>query len=258
MRILMIRHGDPDYINDSLTEKGWREAQLLAKTAADLDLGTCYVSPLGRAKDTAYCSLKETGKKAKVLDWLREFPAEIDVNIHPKLLSAYPDTRKNEEGSFSKRICWDMVPSYYTKQEELFDRKQWLESEICRLSDTKEVYEHVTEQFDRLLAEYGYVRDGLAYRVEKENTETITFFCHFGLICVLLSRLWNVSPIPLWHGLALAPSSVTEIVTEEREQGIAHFRALRLGDQSHLYAGKEEPSFACRFCETYSNMDQRH
>ena len=45
MRILMIRHGDPDYVNDTLTEKGWREAALLADTAKDLSLGDCYVSP---------------------------------------------------------------------------------------------------------------------------------------------------------------------------------------------------------------------
>ena len=30
MRILIIRHGDPDYAKDSLTEKGWREAEYLA------------------------------------------------------------------------------------------------------------------------------------------------------------------------------------------------------------------------------------
>ena len=51
MRILFIRHGDPDYINDTLTKKGHREAKLLAERAADLNLGSCYVSPLGRAKD---------------------------------------------------------------------------------------------------------------------------------------------------------------------------------------------------------------
>ena len=33
MRILLIRHGDPDYVNDTLTEKGRREAALLAKRA---------------------------------------------------------------------------------------------------------------------------------------------------------------------------------------------------------------------------------
>ena len=33
MRILFIRHGDPDYARDSLTEKGRREARLLADRA---------------------------------------------------------------------------------------------------------------------------------------------------------------------------------------------------------------------------------
>ena len=45
MRILFIRHGDPDYVNDTLTEKGRREAAALAERAAALDLGTCFVSP---------------------------------------------------------------------------------------------------------------------------------------------------------------------------------------------------------------------
>ena len=31
MRILLIRHGDPDYEHDTLTEKGRREAELLAR-----------------------------------------------------------------------------------------------------------------------------------------------------------------------------------------------------------------------------------
>ena len=43
MRILLIRHGDPDYENDTLTEKGCREAELLAKRALSLHMGKCYV-----------------------------------------------------------------------------------------------------------------------------------------------------------------------------------------------------------------------
>ena len=31
MRLLIIRHGDPDYAHDTLTEKGHREAALLAE-----------------------------------------------------------------------------------------------------------------------------------------------------------------------------------------------------------------------------------
>ena len=116
----------------------------------------------------------------------------------------------------------------------------------------------VAAGLDGLLERYGYVREGNHYRVERESTETITFFCHFGITCVLLSHLWKVSPFLLWQTLALAPTSVTEVVTEERQQGIAIFRALRMGDISHLYAGKEAPSFSARFCETYGNEGQRH
>ena len=31
MKLLFIRHGDPDYTNDTLTKKGWREAECLAE-----------------------------------------------------------------------------------------------------------------------------------------------------------------------------------------------------------------------------------
>ena len=72
MRILFIRHGDPDYANDTLTEKGHREAAALAERAEALNMGACYVSPLGRARATAEYSLKRLGKTAETLDWLRE------------------------------------------------------------------------------------------------------------------------------------------------------------------------------------------
>ena len=47
VRLLFIRHGDPDYEHDTLTEKGHREAALLGKLAPSLNLGQCFVSPPG-------------------------------------------------------------------------------------------------------------------------------------------------------------------------------------------------------------------
>ncbi len=257
MKIRLIRHGDPDYVNDTLTEKGKREAGLLAAMAHRLNLGDCYMSPLGRAMHTAEYSLKAVGKEAEIMDWLQEFPVHVDVNDSEILQKAYPDV-EFKDGKFQPRIAWDMVPGYWTEHPEYSHPTQWRESEVAKHSDLVPLYDHVAEEFDKLLAKYGYVREGNHYRVEKESDETITLFCHFGIACVLLSRLWSMSPFVLWHSLALAPTSVSEVVSEEREQGIAYFRALRLGDISHLYAGEEEPSFACRFCETYGNKDQRH
>ena len=38
MRILIIRHGDPNYELDTLTETGWKEAKLVAERLSRLDI----------------------------------------------------------------------------------------------------------------------------------------------------------------------------------------------------------------------------
>ena len=53
MKLLIVRHGDPDYDIDSLTEKGWKEVEYLSQKLSKLDVKAFYVSPLGRAKATA-------------------------------------------------------------------------------------------------------------------------------------------------------------------------------------------------------------
>ena len=73
MRMLFIRHGDPDYVHDTLTEKGRREAALLAEYAPKLNVGECYVSPLGRAQDTASYSLKNSERQRGLWDGSESF-----------------------------------------------------------------------------------------------------------------------------------------------------------------------------------------
>ena len=260
MRLLFIRHGDPDYVNDTLTEKGRREAQLLADIISEYNIDDIYQSPLGRARDTASFSLKALGKEAVTLDWLQEFPAQADPNISEDVRKAYANALKMDEsdGSYKTRILWDMLPSYYGSHPELFDNKEWRDSDLVKASDMVSVYDNVIREFDSLLADYGYVKDGMAYKAVENNDRTIAFFCHYGITSVLLSRLWNVSPFVPLQFTALAPTSVTEVVTEEREKGIATFRTLRMGDISHLFYKGEKPSFSARFCELYENEDERH
>ena len=93
--------------------------------------------------------------------------------------------------------------------------------------------------------------------VNNSNHDTIVLFCHFGVECVLLSHIMSCSPMVFWHNFVALPTSVTTLITEEREKGIATFRCQQFGDISHLYAGGEEPSFAARFCECFDD-DTRH
>lgn len=84
MKILIVRHADPDYSIDSLTEKGWREAEYLSERLSRLPVKAFYVSPLGRAKDTASCTLKKVNARAEECEWLREFQPDIsrpDVTV---------------------------------------------------------------------------------------------------------------------------------------------------------------------------------
>ena len=58
MKLIIIRHGDPDYEHDSLTETGVIEAKLLAgRLAQHKNIAAFYVSPLGRAQATAQYTL---------------------------------------------------------------------------------------------------------------------------------------------------------------------------------------------------------
>ncbi len=260
MRLLFFRHGDPDYTIDSLTDKGRVEAELLAERITSFGIDRAYVSPLGRARATAEYSLKELGIPATTYEWLQEFPALFDANIaNDAARQAYAnELKRNPDGVYEKRIVWDILPSYISGHPELLDVKGWRTSELAEASNAVEVYDHISECFDVFLKEQGYERNGIVYRVREGNEKTLAFFCHFGITCVILSRIWNVSPFVPLQFLAMAPTSLTELVTEEREKGIAIFRTLRIGDITHLTIGGEKPSFSARFCERFENEDQRH
>ena len=241
MRILIIRHGDPDYEKDSLTQKGWHEAELLADKMEKTDVTAFYVSPLGRAQDTASVTLKRLGRSAKTYHWLREFHAPI-----------YDKKTKKPRGP------WDLMPSFFTKDDDLYDVKKWADTEFMKQGRVKQEYRKVSQGLDKVLKAHGYERKDKYYKAVNANKDTIVFFCHFGVECVMLSHLLNISPVCLWQGFCAAPTSVTTLYTEEREKGIAVWRCSSFGDISHLYAGNEEPAFAARFCEIYDDMSQRH
>lgn len=242
MKLLIIRHGDPDYERDSLTEQGWKEAKLLAERLQKLEIRDIYVSPLGRARDTASCTLNKMNRKAVTCQWLREFDAPI---WRPDV----PD---------QKKICWDWLPQDWTRNENHYSYDKWQETPVLREGNVRKEYNWVCENLDHLLAEHGYIREGHIYRAEVPNGDTLAFFCHFGVGCVLLSHLLGISPMVLWHNFCAAPSSVTTVVTEERREGIASFRMLSYGDTAHLYANNEFPSVSARFCEKYENKEERH
>lgn len=251
MKIIFIRHGDPDYVNDTLTEKGIREAKLLAERTADWSSVTqFYCSPLGRARKTASYTLEKLGREAVIYDWMQEFFYPIEDPITGRV-----------------GVPWDFMPEYWTNIPQMYDKDGWKETEIYRSNpDLIPAYAQVCEGIDGILASYGYQRqhnyylnlntkdssNRSAHQHPADHTDsTIVIFCHLGVTCVMMSYLLGISPALLFHSLYLAPTSVTVLATEERRNHIAQFRAQVIGDTAHLLNGGEPISAAGYFTDVF-------
>ena len=115
MKLIIIRHGDPDYEHDTLTQKGVREAKLLSERISKLDVKAFYCSPLGRAQDTASYTLDKMNRSAQTLPWLCEFEGKILSGL--KYIS-----------------CWDRLPSEWTKYPEHYDYNEWYNSKMLSVN----------------------------------------------------------------------------------------------------------------------------
>ena len=238
MQIFIIRHGEPDYDIDSLTEKGWREADLLANRLSSMHIDDFYCSPLGRAKDTAKATLQRLGREAETLNWLQEFRGTV---IDPK--------------SGERSYGWDFMPQYWTQCPELGDMERWKDNALVATGESAEIYAETVQGLDALFERYGYQRHGALYKTEHNSSTTIALFCHFGIAMNMLSYLLRIPFHLLLHGFIMAPSSVTTLVTEERISGEVWFRCTALGDTSHLYEAREPVSHYGRYREQYGIDD---
>lgn len=238
MRIIFIRHGDPDYPNDDLTEKGVKEAKLLSDRVVKWPVTQFYCSPLGRAKKTASYTLERLNREAVTYEWMKEFNYPID------------DPTTGRHG-----VPWDFMPEYWTEIPEMYDKDAWKKTEIYTSNpELLPAYQEVCEGIDSVLKEYGYRRYHNYYVTDENNAhanDTIVIFCHLGVTFVMMSHLLGISPAVLFHSFFLAPTSVTVLATEERMNNKAFFRTQVLGDTNHLLQGGEPISKSGYFAEVF-------
>lgn len=260
MRLIFVRHGDPDYAIDNLTEKGKREVELLTERICKWkNITEFYSSPLGRAMATGAPSLKRLGRNPIVLDWLKEFPT-----IHT-----------TKDGDTAQ--TWDIKPDIYCSNPDFFNKDKWCKNDY--MGETIPLqFTQVTDGIDSILKKYGYIRNNKGYytvenpvsnhnwhnpiekyhlnaiKADYPQETTLVFFCHLGVMFTIISHLVGVSPMQLWQGFYVAPTSITILNTEERNKGEAFFRVERLGDTNHLTNGGEQISSSGYFAEVFREI----
>ena len=228
MQLIFIRHGEPNYAIDSLTEEGFLEAELLAKRIVQekWPITEIFQSPLGRAQDTARPTLEALGMSAATCPWLREFGCGPFTP---------PDGSRD-----TKSTPWDFYPDYWTADPLLSDRDKWTQADVMQQmpDNVADRAAQVHAGLDEILAKYGYHRENGYYRVapDAKTDAVLVFFCHLGLAGVACGHLLNIAPPQLWHSFFLPASSVTVLNTEQRQPDIAGFRCQVMGDTQHLRA----------------------
>ena len=224
MYLYYIRHGDPIYDPDSLTELGHEQAKALSKRFALLGLDEIYCSTSMRAQMTAQPTCDILGKEKVLLDWANE-------------CYAWEDTFAVDENG---NACWAFANDGWRKKlnsKEVLDLGfNWHTHPFFKDTPLKGGTKRVDKCLDDFMLKLGFVhnRENSTYKSIKPTHERVALFAHEGFGKLFLSCLLDI-PYPLFSTrFELGHSSVTVIYFESSGKEI-YPRVLQWSNDSHLY-----------------------
>lgn len=171
MKLLLVRHGHPDYVRDVLTPLGHAQAKLAAERIREEKIDFFFSSPFGRARQTASYAAEAFGAEVTVLPFMRE-------------LSWGPTGERVPELHYNPWMQADMVVREGARLDET--------APYLRENTVFEHAARVVDGADEWLVSLGYVREGLYYRCTRKNDSVCAVYGHAGSFAALLSHLLNV------------------------------------------------------------------
>lgn len=216
MNIYFIRHGDPDYITDSLTEKGIIQAKMLAERIKDWKIDEVYQSPMGRAKQTAAFSVEKWKKEPVTTDLIREI--------------CWGDMSGD---AYSSSSPWTVNSEFIQNEHKYPVGKEWENHPRVRNDRIVEDLNNHCKQFDEFLKRQGYVREGQLFNAENPNEKEIVFFCHGGITSALISHVLNISFSQMIAHTGIKHTSISKIHFSEKK-GYCAAVLEYLNDANHL------------------------
>ena len=219
MLLYIVRHGEPDYETDSLTELGWKQARLAAKRFVPGGLDRIFSSPMGRARQTAQPTAEALGLPVKIEHWTRE--------IWPELAIPQPDG--------SLRFCMGLPGELFRSDENRLLGDNWHTMDALASIEGRQAWERVVRHSDNFLRRLGYLRerDGV-YRVLRENNERVALFCHGGFTMTWLPHLLAIPPHLFWAAFSISHTGVTVVEFNGKTGETAAPMCTMLSDTGHL------------------------
>lgn len=221
MRIIFVRHGEPDYARDCLTGEGRRQAAAVAERLAGEGISEIYASPLGRASQTAAFTAKRLGLPLVVLDYMREITwggEGIPEEGHPWTLG----DRMLEEG-------FDFAAS------------DWREHPYFRGNPATDACGMIAGRIDGFLESQGYRHEGRRFFCESGTDKTIALFSHGGSGACALA---HILALPFPYVCCVLPYDFTSVIIVDlpaRPGTYVHSRVELFNDCAHIRRGPGAP-----------------
>ena len=223
MLLYILRHGDPIYNPDSLTEKGHLQAQALAKRLASHGIDKIYCSPLIRAQQTARPTEILLGKKAQIEEWTSEDKIYSYLSV--------------QEGGTHRWIFHSSKKSHLREPEVEKLGYNWYKALVFNDVDGKGAYDFLRKNSDEFLSRHGYEHDfeNKRYIAKNGNDEKIAVFCHQGFSISWLGVMLDI-PLPVaWTTMDVNHSCMTVVEFKEDKDGLCIPKIITLSNDSHLY-----------------------
>ena len=228
MRLIFVRHGEPDYQNDCLTANGKVQAKAVVKRLKDEDIKAIYSSPMGRARETASYTADDHKLEVQVLDFMHE------IDWGDKADSSLKIPYEGHPWTIAYRVLTD------ASGETELSISNWAEHPFFRDNRCMTFYDKISENFDEFLSKYGLARRNNFYECTEENNDTIALFAHGGSGAVMFSHILS---LPFPFVLTTMPYGVcsVSIVDFSAEQGEKVIPRLELfNDMGHIEIFKAE------------------
>ena len=216
MRIIFVRHGHPDYERDCLTELGYRHAAAAAERLRHEGEEHIYSSTCGRALETAQHLGDAIGLPVIPCDFMREI-AWGDVDGKP----------------YENGHPWTIVDEMIARGEPIVDM-DWRAHPEFRCNRLLACCDKVAAGADAWLAELGYIREGLYYRVTGGAPKTIAAFGHGGETAAMLSRLFNLPFSMTCCAMGPDYTGITIVELPERPGELVAPRFELMNDARHI------------------------
>ncbi len=228
MLLFYIRHGEPIYNPDSLTEYGIKQAQALSKRLVINGLDEIYVSSSNRAIETMMPTSFALNVKPVIMDWMNEKYAWEEFTIKDELGNPIDWIFHDEE--FKIKLNSREVKNLGFK---------WFEHDMFKDYKFKDGIDRIEKNTNLLMERLGYIhkKDISGYISKGKNNKRVAIFAHQGFGMAFLSSLLDIPYPYMSTHFDLCHSSMTVIYFDENKDNgeIVIPKVLELSNDSHLY-----------------------